>query len=150
MDREYRVYRIENGTVIDHIPHWRAYQVLDILELRGADSLVTVGFGLRSDAMGRKDLVKIDDRELTQDEIDRLALVAPYATINLIRSSKIADKKKVRLPDEFTGLTRCANRGCITRHEPVPTRFRTLEREPVRLQCYFCLQITDGEEIELI
>lgn len=150
MKREFKVFRIVNGTVIDHIPHWGAYQVLDLLGLRGTDLLVTVGFGLNSAKLGRKDLLKVENRELTQDEIDRIALVAPHATIDLIRDSRIVDKFKVRLPDEFTGLARCANHGCITRHEPVPPRFRTLEREPVRLQCHYCTAITEGDDLELL
>ena len=149
--REYKVFRIENGTVIDHIPHWRALRVIDILGLQGGDSLVTVGFGLKSEHLGRKDLLKVENRELTQDEINRIALVAPNATINLIHESRITRKFKVRLPDEFSGLTRCANRGCITRHEPVPTRFRTLQRRPpVRLLCYYCQQETAGGDIDFI
>lgn len=151
VDREYKVYRIRNGTVIDHIPHWRAQRVIDILGLEGGASLVTVGFGLESKHLGRKDLLKVENRVLTQDEIGRIALVAPNATINLIHDARITRKFKVRLPDEFSGLTRCGNHGCITRHEPVPPRFRTLQRKPpVRLLCYYCQQETTGSEIELI
>lgn len=151
LDREYRVYRIQNGTVIDHIPHWRAQHVIEFLGLGGGDSLVTVGFGLKSEHLGRKDLLKVENRELTQDEINRIALIAPHATINLIHDSRIMRKFKVRLPDEFTGMTRCANHGCITRHEPVPSRFKTLQRKPpVRLLCYYCQQVTEGEDIDFI
>ena len=148
--REYKVYRIHNGTVIDHIPAWQALRVIGILELEGSESLVTVGFGLKSGQRGRKDLLKVENRELTQEEIHRIALVAPHATINLIRDSRITQKFSVRLPDEFTGVARCANLGCITRHEPVPTRFRTIERKPpVQLLCYYCGQISVGEDIEI-
>lgn len=150
IDREFKVYRIENGTVIDHIPHWRAYQVLEILGLRDGDDLVTVGFGLRSQKMGRKDLLKVENRELTPSEIDRISLVAPQATIDVIRASRIVDKRKVRLPDEFDGLVRCGNLGCITRHEPVPPRFRTLDRTPVRVECRYCAHVTEGDDLEVL
>ncbi|MEW6282435.1 MAG: aspartate carbamoyltransferase regulatory subunit, partial [Candidatus Eremiobacterota bacterium] len=129
MQREYKVFRIENGTVIDHMPHWSALRVVELLGLQDTDSLVTVGIGLQSAKMGRKDLLKVENRELTQQEINRIALVAPQATINLIREGKLADKFEVQLPDEFTGLARCGNHGCITRHEAVPPRFRTISRE---------------------
>lgn len=148
-DREYKVYRIHNGTVIDHIPHWQAYRVIDILGLRGTEDLVTVGFGLPSRKLGKKDLLKVENRELTEEEMHRIALVAPHATINLVREARIAHKFAVRLPDRFAGLTRCSNYGCITRHEPVPPRFETLSREPVRLRCHYCRQITEGPELEL-
>lgn len=151
VDREYKVYRIQNGTVIDHIPHWRALRVIDLLGLQGQSSLVTVGFGLKSAQLGRKDLLKVENRELTPEEINRIALVAPNATINLVHDSRITHKRKVRLPDEFVGLTRCANHGCITRHEPVPPRFKTLQRKPpVRLLCYYCQQETAGGDIDFI
>ena len=148
--REFRVFRIENGIVIDHIPHWSAYKVLDILGLRGTDSLVTVGFGLNSEEMGRKDLVKVENLELTARDINRIALVAPKATINRIQDSQIVDKFKVRLPDRITGLIRCTNPGCITHGEPAPARHYTLNREPVQLRCHYCRHISAGDAIELL
>lgn len=151
VDREYKVYRIENGTVIDHIPHWNAYQVIDILGMRGRPDLVTVGFGLQSEKFGQKDLLKVENRELTQEEINRIALVAPNATINLVRGARITRKFQVRLPDEFVGLVRCSNYGCITRHEAVPPKFATLRREPpVAVRCHYCGQVSEGSELELL
>lgn len=148
--REYKVFRIENGTVIDHMPHWSSLRVVELLGLRESDNLVTVGIGLQSDKLGRKDLLKVENRELTQHEINRIALVAPKATINLIRDGALADKFIVELPEEFTGLARCGNHGCITRHESVPPRFRTLSREPVSLECHYCCYVTPGSELELL
>lgn len=148
--REYKVYRIENGTVIDHIPHWNSLKILDILGLRQSSDLVTLGIGLDSNHMGRKDLVKVENRELSQDEMDKLALVAPQATINLIRDSQRTSKHRVRVPDHITGLVRCPNLGCITRHEYVPTRFDTISREPLELRCYYCNWLFRSEELELL
>ena len=148
--REYKVYRIENGTVIDHIPHWNSLKVLDLLGLRQSTDLVTLGIGLDSQHMGRKDLVKVENRELSQAELDKLALVAPQATINLIRNSVRVEKLKVRVPDSIEGLVRCPNTGCITRHEYVPTRFDTLSREPLQLRCYYCNVSFQGDEVELL
>jgi len=148
--REYKVYRIEHGTVIDHIPHWNSLKVLDILGLHQCSDLVTLGIGLDSNHMGRKDLVKVENRELSQEEMDKLALVAPQATINLIRDSQRTSKHKVRVPDHITGLVRCPNLGCITRHEHVPTRFDTTSREPLELRCYYCNWLFRSEELELL
>jgi len=149
-ERTFKVFRIQNGIVIDHVPHWSAFKVLDILGLRGTDSLVTVGFGMASDKMGRKDLVKVENGELTVKDINKIALVAPQASINRIQDSVIVEKFKVRLPDQIRGLVRCCNPGCITQEEPAPTRFTTLEREPVRLRCHYCLQVTSSGNLELI
>ncbi len=146
--RQFRVFRIENGIVIDHIPHWNAYKVLDILRLRGTDSLVTVGFGMNSDKMGRKDLVKVENRELTARDINRIALVAPEATINRIQESQIVDKFKVRLPDQVT-LVKCSNPGCITHAERVPGLHYTVSRTPVTLRCHYCLHIA-SDPFELL
>ena len=148
--REYKVYRIENGTVIDHIPHWNSLKVLDLLGLRRCADLVTLGIGLDSKNMGRKDLVKVETRELSQQEMNKLALVAPQATINLIRNSERTQKHKVEVPDHIEGLVRCPNVGCITRHEYVPTRFDTMSRTPLELRCYYCNYQFSSEELELL
>jgi len=148
--REYKVYRIENGTVIDHIPHWNSLKVLDLLGLRQGMDLVTVGIGLDSKDMGRKDLVKVENRELSEEEMNKLALVAPQATVNLIRKSERTEKHKVVVPDHIKGLVRCPNVGCITRHEYVPTRFETISRSPLELACYYCNYQFRSEELELL
>ncbi len=148
--REFKVFRIENGIVIDHVPHWSAFKVLDILGLRGTDSLVTVGFGMESDQMGRKDLVKVENRELTARDIHRIALVAPQATINRIRESVIVDKFKVKLPRSIEGLIRCPNVSCITHVEPAPSKFTTRSRDPLELICHYCHAVTDKENLEFL
>lgn len=148
--REYKVYRIENGTVIDHIPHWNSLKVLDLLGLRQSTDLVTLGIGLDSRQMGRKDLVKVENREVSQEELNKLALVAPKATINLIRNSERVEKLKVRVPDRIESLMRCPNSGCITRHEYVPTCFDTLGREPLEMRCYYCNITFGADEVELL
>ena len=149
-EREYKVFKIQDGTVIDHIPHWKALQVIELLGLRQRVSLVTIGIGLNSDKMGKKDLLKIEGRELTESELDRLALVAPDATINLIRGSVRVGKLNVKLPDQIDRLVRCSNAGCITRHESVPTRFVTESRAPLKLRCHYCSWVSEGEDIELL
>lgn len=148
--REYKVFKIENGTVIDHIPHWKAVAVIELLGLRQAEGLVTVGIGLSSGKLGKKDLLKIEQRELTPQEMDQLALVAPEATINVIREGQRVDKHTVILPERIDRLVRCSNAGCITRHEMVPTRFVTESRNPVRLRCHYCNWVTEADELVLL
>ena len=148
--REFKVFKIENGIVIDHIPHWKAIEVMELLGLRERKSLVTLGIGLNSQKMGQKDLLKVEGRELTEQETHRLALVAPDATVNVIRDSQRLEKYKVRLPDQLDRILRCGNAGCITRHEIVPTRFYTESRSPVRVRCHYCCYLNTEEDLELL
>lgn len=149
-DRSYKVYKLDKGTVIDHIPHWKAREVIDILELRGNPNLVTLGIGLDSKAMGKKDLLKIENKKLTQEELNKIALVAKHATINIIEGSKVKEKFMVKLPDEIRCLVRCENRGCITRHEDVPTIFYKASEDPIMIQCHYCESMIKEGDIELL
>ena len=136
-DTELRVSKIENGTVIDHISGGQALNVLAILGIDGTSGEeVSVGMNVPSDRLGRKDVVKVEGRELSQDEVDVLSLIAPAATINIIREFEVAEKHRVSRPAEVTGVLSCPNANCITtENEPVDSRFEVLE-EGVR--CTYC------------
>ena len=136
-ETELRVSKIENGTVIDHITAGQAVNVLAILGIDGTSGEeVSVGMNVPSDRLGRKDVVKVEGRELSQDEVDVLSLIAPAATINIIREFEVAEKHRVSRPAEVTGVLSCPNANCITTEsEPVDSRFEVLE-EGVR--CTYC------------
>ena len=136
-ETELRVSKIENGTVIDHITAGQAVNVLAILGIDGTSGEeVSVGMNVPSDRLGRKDVVKVEGRELSQDEVDVLSLIAPAATINIIREFEVAEKHRVSRPGEVTGVLSCPNANCITTEsEPVDSRFEVLE-EGVR--CTYC------------
>ena len=136
-ETELRVSKIENGTVIDHITAGQAVNVLAILGIDGTSGEeVSVGMNVPSDRLGRKDVVKVEGRELSQDEVDVLSLIAPAATINIIREFEVAEKHRVSRPKEVTGVLSCPNANCITtENEPVDSRFEVLE-EGVR--CTYC------------
>ena len=136
-ETELRVSKIENGTVIDHITGGQAVNVLAILGIDGTSGEeVSVGMNVPSDRLGRKDVVKVEGRELSQDEVDVLSLIAPAATINIIREFEVAEKHRVSRPEEVTGVLSCPNANCITTEsEPVESRFEVLE-EGVR--CTYC------------
>ncbi|OGS50455.1 MAG: aspartate carbamoyltransferase regulatory subunit [Euryarchaeota archaeon RBG_16_68_12] len=138
--RELRVTPIKNGTVIDHIPAGMALKVLKILDIGGSvSSTVTVAMHVPSKAMGWKDIVKVEDRELSPREVDKIALIAPRATVNVIRNYNVAEKHVVRMPDRAVGILRCANPNCITNlREPVETEFTVQAGEPPRLRCRYC------------
>lgn len=136
-DTELRVSKIENGTVIDHIAGGQALNVLAILDIDGSSGEeVSVGMNVPSDRLGRKDIVKVGGRELSQNEVDVLSLIAPAATINIIRDFEVVEKHRVTRPDTVCGVLSCPNANCITtENEPVESRFDVLE-DGVR--CTYC------------
>jgi aspartate carbamoyltransferase, regulatory subunit len=136
-DRELRVSKIRNGTVIDHVSGGQALNVLSILGIDGSEGLgVSVVMNVPSDRLGRKDVVKVEDRELSQSEVDVISLIAPEATINIIREFDVVEKNRVDRPETVVGLLSCPNRNCITSGgEPVKTKFDVVD-EGVR--CTYC------------
>ncbi|HTD81257.1 MAG TPA: aspartate carbamoyltransferase regulatory subunit [Thermoplasmata archaeon] len=143
--RELRVTPIKNGTVIDHIPAGMALKVLKILGIEeGVSSTVTVAMHVPSKAMGWKDIVKVEDRELSPREVDKIALIAPNASVNVIRNYNVAEKHVVRLPDRAVGILRCGNPNCITNlREPVETDFFVKGGEPPRAACRYCDRVVE-------
>ena len=144
------VRRIRDGTVIDHIPAGRALTVLKILGITGQEGLrVAVVMNVESRKLGRKDIVKIEGRHLSKEELDKIALVAPTATVNIIRGYRVSEKKKVRRPEQLHDILRCPNPTCITRQErePVTPRFRLVSRRPVLYQCIYCGTLLDEGDI---
>jgi aspartate carbamoyltransferase regulatory subunit len=136
-DRQLRVSKIRNGTVIDHVSGGQALNVLAILGIDGTrGEEVSVGMNVPSERLGKKDIVKVEDRELSQDEVDVLSLVAPAATINIVRDFEVVEKSRVERPDQVTGVLTCPNHNCITTaDEPVDSKFDVLD-DGVR--CVYC------------
>lgn len=128
---------IKNGTVIDHITAGEALNVLRILGITGSTrECLSIATNVRSKRMGKKDVVKIENRELRTEEVDRIALLAPQAKINIIRDYRVAEKKGVEIPKVLKGVVRCPNPGCITNtSEPVESTFEVLEKG---LHCLYC------------
>ncbi|MDI6811757.1 MAG: aspartate carbamoyltransferase regulatory subunit [archaeon] len=141
MEKELKVVPIKNGTVIDHITGGQALNVLKILEINArTGAVVSVVMNVRSKKMGRKDIVKVEDRELKPEEVDKIALIAPNATINIIRDSEVIEKHKVYLPKSIEGIIRCANPNCISNveREPVISKFITVSENPPLFRCFYC------------
>ena len=147
-----RVTAIKNGTVIDHIPSGQALKVLELLNLSGDTSVpVSLVMNVPSKKMGAKDIIKVEDRELTQSELDRLALVAPDSSIAIIRAYSVAEKLNVNLGDEFRNVVRCTFSNCITQNprEPLPHRLKVIRTAPLALRCHYCQRPQDLEELVL-
>jgi len=139
LNKEMRVRPIKQGTVIDHITAGQALNVLKILGISGTTTaVVSVAMNVPSKVMGSKDIVKIEDRELEEEEVDRVSLIAPNATINIIRDFEVVEKYRVDLPDRLEGVMKCENPNCISNtSEPVTSKF-TVNKKPVELRCIYC------------
>lgn len=137
---------IRNGTVIDHITAGEALNVLKILGITGSTrECVSIATNVESKRLGKKDIVKIENRELRKEEVDRIALIAPQAKINIIREYLVADKKGVEIPKVLRGVVRCPNPGCITNaNEPVESTFEVLKKG---LHCLYCDWLIKGDDI---
>ena len=146
--KELVVSALENGTVLDHIPAENVYKALDILSLKGVESQITIGINLASKIYGRKGIIKIADKFFEDEELNKLALIAPKATVNVIRGFKVVEKKKLVMPKEIIGIAKCKNPKCVTNHQPIKTKFTTIEHDnEVSLLCSYCEKITDSKHI---
>ena len=138
MKKELKVPLIKNGTVIDHITAGNAVKVLIILGIPETSSVVSVAMNVKS-KLGKKDIVKVENRELDPKEVDKIALIAPKATINIIRDYEVTKKQRVKLPDEIVGIVKCSNPTCVSNaNEPVESRFLIFSKDPPRIKCYYC------------
>lgn len=146
MRKEMQVAALENGTAIDHIPTQELFQVVSLLQLQQLENRITIGNNLNSKKMGRKGIIKIANKFFREDEINRIALVAPNVNLNIIKNFEVVEKKKVVLPDEIIGIVKCNNPKCITNNEPMKTRFHVIDKEKAELRCHYCeLKITKEE-----
>lgn len=143
------VAAIKSGTVIDHIPAGCALKILELLQFCDSENLVSIGLNLESTSMGKKDLIKIADRFLSEKEMHDIAIFAPRASISLIKNYRVALKKIATLPEVVEKILICPNSRCITNAESISTRFQVEEhRQSVRLQCQFCEKCFPREAIK--
>jgi len=146
--KELVVSALENGTVLDHIPAENVYKALDLLNLKGIESQITIGINLSSKIYGKKGIIKIADKFFEDEELGKLALIAPKATVNVIRDFKVVEKKKLKAPEDVIGIARCKNPKCVTNHQPIKTRFKTIQKDDeISLKCHYCEKITGIKHI---
>jgi aspartate carbamoyltransferase regulatory subunit len=144
--RELKITPIKNGTVIDHIGNGLALEVLKIIGVDelDKDSTVSVALHVRSQKLGWKDIVKVETMELSARKVNAIALIAPTATIAIIRDFKVREKRVVDLPDRIVGVLRCPNTNCISNQpEPIESEFEVARRRPVQLRCAYCERAVD-------
>jgi aspartate carbamoyltransferase regulatory subunit len=144
------VSAIENGTVIDHVPAKQLFKVIQILGLDHIDNQITFGTNLESKKLGRKAIIKISGMFFKDDDINRIALVAPDAKLNIIKGYEVVEKRVVVVPDTIVGIAKCMNPKCITNFEHVVTKFKVISKKNVALKCYYCEKITNQENLQII
>ncbi|MCL1617428.1 aspartate carbamoyltransferase regulatory subunit [Bacteroides sp. ET71] len=148
--KELQVAALENGTVIDHIPSEKLFTVVSLLGLEHMSNNITIGFNLQSKKLGKKGIIKIADKFFTDDEINRIAVVAPNVKLNIIRNYEVVEKRELTLPDELIGIVKCANPQCITNNEPMPTRFHVIDKDQCVIRCHYCEKEQERKDITLL
>ena len=143
------VSALKNGTVIDHIPAENLFSVISILGLDKIQNQITFGTNLESHKLGTKAIIKISEKYFEEDDINRIALVAPNAKLNIIKDYQVVEKKNIELPKVISGIVKCFNPNCITNHISMVTNFYSLSEKPVKLKCHYCEKITDQENLEI-
>lgn len=147
--KERRVPAIKDGTVIDHIPSRETFRIIRILDPQEFEHPISVTLNLYSKKTGKKGVIKIDNRFLTKREVDKIAILAPNATVSIIRDYKIQKKTKVKLPKELVGIINCSNPICITNREDARTTFKVVRRDPLEVKCHYCEKVYAKDEIEI-
>ena len=147
---ELMVRRIKEGTVIDHIDEGKGIQVLDALRIDGQDgSLITLAMNVPSGKSKKKDIIKVENRFLKDDDTNKIAIIASKATINIIKNYKLIEKRRVALPNEIDKIFRCTNPDCITNStEHIESIMDVIDKEGMVLKCRYCARILDVSKIK--
>lgn len=143
------VAALENGTVIDHIPTDKVFDVVNILNIRDINTPVTIGANLKSKKMGIKGIIKIADRYFTDEEVNKLSVIVPNIVLTTIHDYEVTEKRRITMPDEVNGIVRCPNPKCITNNEPMQSRFHVTDKEHGTLKCHYCNHEVTRNEIKL-
>ncbi|MDE7459989.1 MAG: aspartate carbamoyltransferase regulatory subunit [Paramuribaculum sp.] len=148
--KELAVAALRNGTVIDHIPSNVLFKVVKLLGIEQMPSHVTIGNNLDSKRMGSKGIIKVADVFFPEAILNRIAIIAPGAKINIIRDFEVVEKRPVELADTIVGIIRCGNPKCITNNEPMRTRFEVTDRNDVTVRCHYCGKAVKSSDAQII
>ncbi len=144
------VAAIKNGTVIDHIPASKTYQVVSLLGLDKESAPVTIGYNYPSSKLGRKGIIKVSDRFFTSEEINKLSVITPNIVINIIKDYEVVEKITVNTPDILVGIVKCNNPRCVTNNEPMPTVFHVSDKKLGILHCHYCDKEQEISKVTLL
>lgn len=148
--KELAVAALQNGTVIDHIPSSALFKAVKILGIEDLDTAITIGYNLQSSKLGKKGIIKVANVEFDEAALNRIAIIAPTAVVNVIRDFEVAEKRQVSLPDTLVGIVKCANPKCITNNEPMLTKFHVVSHDPVAIRCHYCNHAVSGKDAEVL
>jgi len=148
---ELMVAAIQNGTVIDHIPSSKLFEVVALLHLADIrSSSIMVGYNLASRKMGHKSIIKVSDKYFSDAELNQLSVVAPNVSLCIIKDYEVVEKKQVKMPDELRGIIKCANPKCITNNEPMSTVFHVADHAAGIVRCHYCEKEQSLEHVKLV
>ena len=144
-ESELTVRRIRQGTVIDHIDEGQGLQVLSALGIDGRNgSVVTIALNVPSAKHSKKDIIKVEGVILQDDDTNKLAVIAPKATVNIIRDYKLIEKRRVSLPDSIGRIFMCTNPDCVTNSgEVIESVMDVVDKDGCVLKCRYCGRILD-------
>ena len=148
--KELKISAINEGTVIDHIPTYATFKVVGILNLINHEGIVSIATNLQSAKIGKKGIIKVGGKSLTQEEVNKIAIVAPDATVNIIKNYGVKEKIKIKMPDVIDNVVKCSNPVCITNNEQVATKFYVTKKDPLKIKCHYCERIMGKEDIEIV
>ena len=145
------VRRIKDGTVIDHINEGKGLKVLEALEIDGSDgNVITIALNVPSGKLKKKDMIKVEGRFLEDGDTNKLAVIAPSSTVNIIKDYKLVEKRRVSLPNQIEEIFRCSNPDCITnRQEHIESTMEVIDKEDLVLKCRFCGRILDVNDLRI-
>ncbi|MBR6639527.1 MAG: aspartate carbamoyltransferase regulatory subunit [Muribaculaceae bacterium] len=148
--KELAVAALQNGTVIDHIPSSMLFNAVKILGIENIETHVTIGNNLESSKLGTKGIIKVADVFFPEATLNRIALIAPTAKVNIIRDFEVVEKRQVALPDTIVGIVKCGNPKCITNNEPMKTRFEVVDHDDVTIRCHYCGHTVTSKDVQII
>ena len=148
--KELEVAALRCGTVIDHIPSSVLFKAVKILDIENMHNNVTIGNNLSSSRLGTKGIIKVADVEFPEETLNRIALIAPGAKVNVIRDFDVVEKYHVRLPDNIVGIVKCDNPKCITNNEPMLTRFYVTDPEERTIRCHYCGHTVKASDAQIL
>ena len=143
------VRRIKDGTVIDHINEGKGLKVLEALDIDGScGSVITIALNMPSGKLKKKDMIKVEGRFLEDDDTNKLAVIAPSSTVNIIKDYKLVEKRHLSLPNEIERIFRCSNPDCISNSsEHMNSIMDVIDKENLILKCRYCSRILDVNKI---
>jgi len=144
------VAAIKDGTVIDRIPSDKLFKVASILHIEELSDQVTVGNNLESHELGTKGIIKVSGKFFNSKDINKIALIAPNAKLNVIKDYVVVEKKTLSLPGILEDIVKCGNPNCITNHEPMMTRFHVEDNKTLTLRCHYCERVMSGDDVRIL